>query len=165
MPQRCEWKKRNKTRDDWLFYEVHHQVKTGQLQPQQSFIRITNHSANSLIFQSGCRRRQVWWGGVRGKGALGHHYVKNYLYSRFMISSGGVCFKVLPRDRQCVTKMQTYGALKCRNRPNCMCLCIKAPKMCELAFPMKLPTNDENRRRPRMHLFWYMVHIKGLINK
>lgn len=54
-------------------------------------------------------------------GVLGYNYVKNYLYSCFMICSGGVCFKVLPRDWQCVTKMQTHGVLKRRNWLICVC--------------------------------------------
>lgn len=61
-------------------------------------------------------------GGGSG-GALGCKYVKNYLYSCFMICSGGVCFKVLPWDWQCVTKMQTYGVLKRRNWLICECVC------------------------------------------
>lgn len=69
-------------------------------------------------------------GGLEGEavllGVLGHKYVKNYLSSRFMISSGGVCFKVPPRDWKCVTKTQTHGALKRRNCLICARACMSA---------------------------------------
>lgn len=54
---------------------------------------------------------------------LGHSSVKNYLYSCFMMCSGGVCFKVLPGDWQCVTKKQTHAVLKRRNWLICWCWC------------------------------------------
>lgn len=57
-------------------------------------------------------------GGGEGGGFWDTNYVRNFLYSCFMI-----CFKVLPQDWQCVTKTQTHGVLKCRNWLICVCVC------------------------------------------
>lgn len=70
---------------------------------------------------------------------LGHDYVKNYLSSCFMICSGGVCFKVLPRDGKCVTKMQTHGVLKRRN----WLICVHEPT--RRYVHLDALTNEENR--------------------
>ena len=87
---------------------------SGEKQSERSHLRhghsrslsqtLTQHFQSKWTGGGRWRRWAVGWEVVeRSGGVLGYNYVKNYLYPCFMICSGGVCFKVLPRDWQCVT--------------------------------------------------------------
>lgn len=112
-----------------------------------------HHSCSWDSFQDTSGQRESGGGGggggseVEGEAVLlgGGSSGKKHLSSCFMICSGGVCFKVLPRDWKCVTKTQTHGAPRRRNWLICLRACARVHEPTRRNVHLGPLTNEENR--------------------